>query len=115
MNEEEIIKKCEDYENWKEFYNPNGIYQAIPLSKEHKQAIQGLLDLYNKEKEKNKQLEKENQTQRSQLNSAFNNGFIHKDKIKEIIKYIEEEGYWEFTTDRDSDRAKKFFEELLEE
>ena len=34
---------------------------------------------------KTKELEEENRIQRGQLNSAFNNGFIHKDKIKEII------------------------------
>lgn len=34
---------------------------------------------------KTKELEEENRIQRGQLNSAFNNGFIHKDKIKKII------------------------------
>ena len=37
------------------------------------------------------ELEEENKVQRSQLNSAFDNGFIHKDKIRDKIKELEEE------------------------
>ena len=37
------------------------------------------------------ELEEENLTQRSQLNSAFDNGFIHKDKIRDKIKELEKE------------------------
>ena len=32
------------------------------------------------------ELEEENKTQRGQLNSAFDNGFIHKDKIRDELK-----------------------------
>ena len=56
MSEDEIIKEVENYENWKVVYNPGGLYQFIPLPKDYKQAIQGLLDLYQKEKEKNEEL-----------------------------------------------------------
>ena len=37
------------------------------------------------------ELEEENLTQRSQINSAFDNGFIHKDNIRDKIKKIEED------------------------
>lgn len=37
-----------------------------------------------------------------------------KDKIKIKIEYLDEEGFWEFTTDRDSDKAKEILQELLE-
>lgn len=92
MSEEEIIKEVESA-IWfmkEDNYNVNTFVKAI----------QGLLDLYNKEKEKNKILEltkipylegeimayKENDAvQRKMLNDAFDRGWIHKDKIKEII------------------------------
>lgn len=35
------------------------------------------------------------------------------EKIKDKIEYIKEEGYWEFTTDRDSDKCEQFLQELL--
>ena len=35
------------------------------------------------------ELEEENKKQRGQLNSAFDNGFIHKDKIRDKIKVLE--------------------------
>ena len=35
------------------------------------------------------ELEEENKKQRGQLNSAFDNGFIHKDKIRDKIKHCE--------------------------
>ena len=37
------------------------------------------------------ELEEENLTQRSQINSAFDNGFIHKDKIRDKIKELDKE------------------------
>ena len=36
------------------------------------------------------ELDEENKKQRGQLNSAFDNGFIHKDKIRDKIKELEE-------------------------
>lgn len=41
--------------------------------------------------EENIKLKEENRNQRSQLNSAFSNGFIHKSKIEEKIKKYEKE------------------------
>lgn len=37
------------------------------------------------------------------------------EKIEEKIEYIKEEGYWEFTTDRDSDKCNSILQELLKE
>ena len=39
----------------------------------------------------NERLIKENEIQRKQLNDAFERGFIHKDKIKEILEKLETE------------------------
>ena len=38
---------------------------------------------------------------------------IPKQKIKDKIKRIQEEGYWLFTTDRDSDKCVEILQELL--
>lgn len=40
---------------------------------------------------------------------------INKSVIREKIEWIDEEGYWEFTTDRDSDKAKELLQDLLKE
>ena len=76
MSEEEIIKIIK-----KELT----FFRCTADDIKFKDAIKGLLDLYNKEKEKNKELEEENKILTKQLNSAFDRGFIHKDKIREIL------------------------------
>lgn len=91
MSEEEIIKEVESA-IW---FMKEDNYNVNALGK----AIQGLLDLYKKEKETSHYIqsqldianaklieEKEmNAVQRKMLNDAFDRGWIHKDKIKEII------------------------------
>ena len=37
---------------------------------------------------RNKELEEENRIQRGQLNSAFDRGFVHKDKLREKIEEV---------------------------
>lgn len=39
---------------------------------------------------------------------------IPKEKVEEKIKYIQEEGYWEFIADRDADKCEEILKELLE-
>lgn len=56
--------------------------------------------------------EKEQQSIETVLNYIENS--IPKEKVEEKIKYIKEEGYWEFTTDRDADKCEKILKELLE-
>lgn len=71
MSEEEIIKYLsimeKEYKKFGDLYNPD--YEDA--DKIHK-AIQGLLDLYNKEKEKNKELEQ-------RINKAI--AFINNDDV----------------------------------
>jgi len=38
---------------------------------------------------------------------------IPKAVVEEKIEYIDEEGYWEFNTDRDSDKAKEILKKIL--
>ena len=40
-------------------------------------------------------------------------GFIPVQKVKDKIKEIQEEGYWLFTTDRDSDKCVEVLQQLL--
>lgn len=63
----------------------------------------------NQEKEKNKELEKQNQAQQKQLNDAFDRGFIHKDKIREIFDNYSQSSLMENNT------FLEFKKELLEE
>ena len=98
LSEEEIIERI----NKIAFY-PIITDKKVIISRKDIEAIQGLLDLYNKEKEKNKILElakipylegeimayKENDAvQRKMLNDAFDRGWIHKDKVRERIREL---------------------------
>ena len=95
MSEEEIIKEIENYENWKVVYNPVGVYQFIPLPKNYKQAIEGILDLYQKEKENNKKLDRENQAleiiHKSYKEMIEENNLISKDKIIKAMGITQED------------------------
>ena len=41
--------------------------------------------------------------------------YVHKDKIREKLKWLDEEGYWEFNTDRDLTLCCEILRELLED
>ena len=98
MSEEEIIQHFE--------FIKSGIKEETKfIDISILECFEDLLDLYNKEKEKNKILElakipylegeimayKENDAvQRKMLNDAFDRGWIHKDKIRKKIKEYEE-------------------------
>lgn len=67
------------------------------------QAIENILAELERVKEENRALREDYQTENQ----------YYVEKIKEKIKYIKEEGYWEFTTDRDSDKCEEILQELL--
>ena len=54
--------------------------------------LKGYADAEEKCRDKIKKLEEENRLQRSQLNSAFNNGFIPKQKVKDKIEELKLSG-----------------------
>lgn len=81
MSEEEIIKEIIFMAKW---------FPKLNLIKE-RQTILGLLDLYNKEKEKNASLQKEIKLMKS-IN--INDNYIYKDKIRERIKELEGQEDW---------------------
>jgi hypothetical protein len=85
----------------------NGIEEG-EFAEYEKEALQSLLDSY--------------KFQRRQLNDAFSNGWIHKDKIKEIYNILGE--YRHYTTptieqneenENAVDNAVKYIHNLLEE
>lgn len=55
------------------------------------------------------ELEEENLTQRSQINSAFDNGFIHKDKIRDKIKELEELNFNNYANEYDNGNEVKYY------
>lgn len=71
LSEKEIIEECENLAN--NAYHELGDCWDEEYSRE---AICGLLDLYN--------------IQRKMLNDAFDRGWIHKDKLREKIDKIDE-------------------------
>lgn len=113
MSEEEIKEFLNKYKDCKcdlREYN-----SCIECENKVKQAIQGLLDLYNKEKEKNKLLIEGKFREVAYKNSYIKDNYVSKDRIKEEIKELENmkvDGEV-FTTAVNF--AKKEFQKLLEE
>ena len=107
MSEEEIIEKLkkllEDKISIEEIRTMNLLNEndemPYTLTIFEREALQGLLDLYNKEKEKRINLEQELETRKwikvkenGEVEPLF---YISKDKMKEKINYYEERGYIE--------------------
>ena len=91
MNEEEILKECNELAKnkhhelgdcWDEEYSAN--------------AIQGLLDLYNQEKEKNKKLEEEKK-------QAFKDYVSTSAELYRVINMIAEDYYQDYISGERSD------------
>ena len=80
MRSKEVDESIEIFESWIDFNKNNKdiVNKADELIKVQENILSYI-----------EQLEEENKTQRFQLNSAFDNGFIHKDKIRDKIKDIE--------------------------
>lgn len=91
MSEEEIIKEFKNL-----IYNSD--FDYIKLMDEDgftgwHELFENILDLYNKEKEKNKELTDEYMIQKHLINSDFLKDYISKDKIKEkLLNPIQKEG-----------------------
>ena len=113
MNEEER-RKYEAFQYWIQTNTEKGV-TTIPdtlclfvvnliksLQKENEKLKNKLLDTLEGKKvieEETPQYIKEN--------------YILKEKIKDKIEEIQEEGYWLFTTDRDSDKCVEVLQQLL--
>ena len=76
MSIEEDVKRCKElikieHANWIGMSNQSAISNVLAEREQDKKRIQ--------------ELEEENTLQRRQLNSAFDNGYIHTDKIRKLI------------------------------
>ena len=88
MSEKEILDIIKDFLQLKEIHSTDSMSKSF-LSV-YKEAIQGLLDLYNKEKEKNKELEN------TDLTTVYMDGFYDgekkwKDKIREKLEQLKKD------------------------
>ena len=125
MSEEEIIKEIEIIKETQDIMQHNlDIYppkeDIYKLDTKQLKAVICLLDLYNKEKEKNKELEN------ADLTTVYMNGFYDgekkwKDKIKQKINEIDDTGIRTFNEQinmelkRIDNQRIEFLQELLEE
>lgn len=124
MNEEEkkAVERIEDI-----FYSDLGKginkLQKITLYEDSIRDVRILLNLIEKLQNENKELRKLiTEGIEFKINSPYENyffefmkeNFIPVQKIKDKIEGIQEEGYWLFTTDRDSDKCVEVLQELLE-
>lgn len=75
------------------------IENLIEENKELRIEISARETVVDELEKENKELKEENQQQRHQLNSAFSNGFIHKNKVKEKIEVIQKRMKEETRTD----------------
>lgn len=107
--------------------------EAIDALKEHKKlidkeylktrnskAIEVVLNVL-KEKDKTiEKLRKDNtifalEGSRIALKHYIENNYIPVQKVKDTVDKIQEEGYWLFTTNNDSDKCVEVLQQLLEE
>lgn len=119
MCEEEIIKICNkliaDFKHFQEMREKDkelNIYQwnsYDDIFKEYKQAIQGLLDLYQKEKEKNEKLENELMEKELAIKEIQEQYYVSKDKIRELLNKLE------ISDDLEAQIALPYIRELLKE
>lgn len=72
-----------------------------------------LLNLIEKLQKENEELKVDNYELNNRITDLLEN--IPVQKVKDKIEEIQEEGYWLFTTDRDSDKCVEILQELIEE
>lgn len=107
--------------------------EAIDALKEHKKLIdkeylktrnsKAIEVVLNALKEKDKTIEKLRKDNtifalegsRIALKHYIENNYISVQKVKDTVDKIQEEGYWLFTTNNDSDKCVEVLQQLLEE
>lgn len=92
-----------------------GRYEKEECMLERNRCEQHILSAYRRVLKENEEI-KENCKKciiRDELDEYVNNS-IPIQKVKDKIEEIQEEGYWLFTTDRDSDKCVEVLQELLE-
>ena len=110
MNEEEreIVKKFERL--YLKYFNNEKITNEDRLSYIECALMTNLIEKLQKE---NEELKADNYELNNRITDLLEN--IPVQKVKDKIEEIQEEGYWLFTTDRDSDKCVEVLQELIEE
>lgn len=109
MTEQEAIDALEEHKK---------LIDKEYLKTRNSKAIEVVLNTL-KEKDKTiEKLRKDNtifalEGSRIALKHYIENNYIPIQKIKDKIEEIQEEGYWLFTTDRDSDKCVEVLQQLL--
>lgn len=120
-NIEEDIKIVENYlahsainETDSDFFK-NGGWETVDL--EIPKSMQHILSDYKRVLKENNRLEEQVEYDKTHIYTpqTIKLNFISKSKVKDKIEEIQEEGYWLFTTDRDSDKCVEVLQKLLEE
>ena len=75
--------------------------------------IEHILSDYKRVLKENEELKADNYELNNRITDLLEN--IPVQKVKDKIEEIQEEGYWLFTTDRDSDKCVEVLQELIEE
>lgn len=88
----------------------NGGWETVDL--EIPKSMQHILSTYKRVLKENEELNYKLHLKKIAL--EIYNRYIPKQKVKDKIEEIQEEGYWLFTTDRDSDKCVEVLQELLE-
>lgn len=133
MNEEEkkVIKMLDKFTTEHKFYNikhsdnlEDNIEIVLKLIEKLQKENEELRKKLNEENKRCMMLAIEKQDyfekyryhlqQNESLTKEFSN-VIPVQKVKDKIEEIQEEGYWLFTTDRDSDKCVEVLQELIEE
>ena len=109
MNEEEreIVKKFERL--YLKDFNNEKITNEDRLSYIECALMSNLIEKLQKE---NEELKADNYELNNRITDLLEN--IPVQKVKDKIEEIQEEGYWLFTTDRDSDKCVEVLQQLLE-
>lgn len=107
MNEKEkkATKMLDKFITEHKFYN-------IKHSDNLEDNIEIVLNLIEKLQKENEKLKADNYELNNRITDLLEN--IPVQKVKDKIEEIQEEGYWLFTTDRDSDKCVEVLQELIE-
>lgn len=111
MSEEEIIEDAKEFIKINILYSNKITLLEIQL-KYYQKIMQGLLDLYEQEKEKNKELKAINKMQEYRITVIDERELVSKDKIKGKIKLLEEMNW---NNEIDKHFAVDLLEELLKD
>ena len=116
MKENSIEEDIKIINNFITYFNKNiqnGNKADLTVLGEEINALEHILSDYKRVLKENEELKADNYELNNRITDSLEN--IPVQKVKDKIEEIQEEGYWLFTTDRDSDKCVEVLQELIEE